>query len=144
MTLQGRGRGGVTGGRRGGSDARCGLRRSQLGVALIGHDVDVAVVGGGLGSLTLAIGLLQGSVDVQVFEQSAEIREIGAGVAIGADATRLLARLGVDAASEANVPPRLELRRWDDGPECSPRRPGITAGAPGRRRAASTMGRSKD
>jgi salicylate hydroxylase len=76
---------------------------------------DVAVVGGGIGGLTLARSLLQQSVSVQVFEQDTELREIGAGVAIGGNATRLLQRLGIDLAQVANVPPALEFRRWRDG-----------------------------
>lgn len=78
-------------------------------------DVDVAVVGGGLGGLTLAAALLQRSVQVDVFEQSAALREVGAGVALGGNAIRLLQRLGVDLGPVANVPPTLEFRRWADG-----------------------------
>jgi salicylate hydroxylase len=76
---------------------------------------DVAIVGGGIGGLTLAASLLQHSISVQIFEQDAELREIGAGVAIGGNATRLLARLGVDLAQVANIPPALEFRCWRDG-----------------------------
>jgi salicylate hydroxylase len=76
---------------------------------------DVAIVGGGIGGLTLAISLLQQSVSVQIFEQDTELREIGAGVAIGGNATRLLRRLGVDLAQIANMPPAFELRCWTDG-----------------------------
>jgi salicylate hydroxylase len=76
---------------------------------------DVAVIGGGIGGLTLATSLLQQSISVQVFEQDAELREIGAGVAIGGNATRLLERLGVDLARVANMPPAVEFRCWRDG-----------------------------
>jgi salicylate hydroxylase len=76
---------------------------------------DVAIVGGGIGGLTLAVSLEQQSIPVQVFEQDTELREIGAGVAIGGNATRLLQRVGVDLAQVANVPPTLEFRRWNDG-----------------------------
>jgi salicylate hydroxylase len=76
---------------------------------------DVAIVGGGVGGLTLAASLVQQSISVQVFEQDAELREIGAGVAIGGNATRLLQRLGVDLAVIANMPPALECRSWRDG-----------------------------
>ena len=48
---------------------------------------DVAIVGGGIGGLTLASSLLQKSISVQIFEQDTELREIGAGVAIGGNAT---------------------------------------------------------
>lgn len=81
--------------------------------------VEVAVIGAGLGGMSLAIGLRRGGVgggvDVQVFEQADELREIGAGVAIGANATRLLRRLGVDLGPVAHVLTALEFHRWDNG-----------------------------
>ena len=49
-------------------------------------ECDVAIVGGGIGGLTLAISLMRQSISVQIFEQDAELREIGAGVAIGGNA----------------------------------------------------------
>ena len=76
---------------------------------------DVAVVGGGLGGLTLAASLSQKSVSVQIFEQDTELREIGAGIAICGNATRLLQDLGIDLAQVANMPPALEFRCWKDG-----------------------------
>ncbi len=76
---------------------------------------DVAIIGGGIGGLTLAMSLAQQSVTVQVFEQDTELREIGAGVAIGGNATRLLQRLGVDLVQVANMPPAVEFRSWSDG-----------------------------
>ena len=75
---------------------------------------DVAIIGGGIGGLTLAASLLQQSISVQIFEQDTELREIGAGVAIGGNATRLLQRLGIDLARVANMPPALECRCWRD------------------------------
>src|SRR6516165_1587013 len=79
------------------------------------HACDVAVVGGGIGGLTLAGSLLQKSISVQIFEQDGELREIGAGIAIGGNATRLLQGLGIDLAHVANMPPALEFRCWKDG-----------------------------
>ena len=76
---------------------------------------EVAIVGAGIGGLTLAASLLQQSVSVEIFEQDTELREIGAGVAIAGNATRLLERLGIDLAHAANIPPTLEFRRWKDG-----------------------------
>jgi salicylate hydroxylase len=76
---------------------------------------DLAIVGGGIGGLTLATSLLQKSVSVQIFEQDTELREIGAGVAIAGNATRLLEGLDVHLAEVANVPPAIEFRRWSDG-----------------------------
>jgi salicylate hydroxylase len=76
---------------------------------------DVAIIGGGIGGLTLAASLMQHSVSVKVFEQDAELREIGAGIAIGGNATRLLHGLGIDLTQAANMPPAIEFRRWRDG-----------------------------
>ena len=76
---------------------------------------DVAIVGGGIGGLTLATSLLRQSISVQIFEQDTELREIGAGVAIGGNATRLLQGLNVDLSQVANMPPAVEFRCWRDG-----------------------------
>ena len=76
---------------------------------------DVAIVGGGIGGLVLARSLLLQSMSATVFEQDTELREIGAGIALGGNATRLLERLGVKLDAVANVPPTLELRSWRDG-----------------------------
>jgi len=40
---------------------------------------DVAIVGGGIGGLTLAASLLRQSISSEIFGQDAELREIGAG-----------------------------------------------------------------
>ena len=76
----------------------------------------IAIVGGGIGGLTTALALSQHSHDVTVFERSAGIREIGAGVQISPNAGRLLHSLGLGAAySEISVNPhRVVLRRWED------------------------------
>ena len=79
------------------------------------HTCDVAIVGGGIGGLTLAASLLRQSISVQILEQDTELREIGAGIAIGGNATRLLRRLDIDLTQVANMPPTLEFRRWEDG-----------------------------
>lgn len=52
---------------------------------------------------------------MEIFEQDAELQEIGAGVAIAGNATRLLQGLGIDLTQAANIPPALEFRRWRDG-----------------------------
>ena len=76
----------------------------------------IAVIGGGIGGLTAALALSQDSHDITVFERSAGIREIGAGVQISPNAGRLLHSLGLGAAySEISVhPDRVVLRRWQD------------------------------
>jgi salicylate hydroxylase len=80
-------------------------------------DLRIAVVGGGIGGLTLAIALAARDVPCTVYEQAPEHREIGAGVALSANATRHLHRLGLgDALDAVSVEPSaLVFRRWDDG-----------------------------
>ena len=51
---------------------------------------DVLIAGGGLGGLTAALALLTRGHRVRVFEQANELREVGAGVQLGANGTRLL------------------------------------------------------
>jgi salicylate hydroxylase len=58
----------------------------------------VAVVGAGIGGLTAALALIDRGFDVTVFEQSNELREVGAGVQLGPNAMRVYAALGLDGA----------------------------------------------
>jgi len=76
----------------------------------------IAIIGGGIGGLTAALALSQNPHDITVFERSAGIREIGAGVQISPNAGRLLHSLGLGVAySEISVNPhRVVLRRWED------------------------------
>ncbi|WP_036726313.1 FAD-dependent monooxygenase [Patulibacter minatonensis] len=56
----------------------------------------VAIAGGGIGGLTLAIALREQGVEVDVFEQADELREVGAAVALSANGVRELHRLGME------------------------------------------------
>ena len=80
-------------------------------------DVRIAIIGGGIGGLTAAISLLQAGFDVQVYEQSRLLSEVGAGINIGPNASRLLIRLGLgeECARVAYRSPFFHQRRWDDG-----------------------------
>lgn len=56
----------------------------------------IAIVGAGIGGLTLAAELRRRGLDPQIYEQAAELREVGAAVALSANATRFLRdRLGI-------------------------------------------------
>jgi 2-polyprenyl-6-methoxyphenol hydroxylase-like FAD-dependent oxidoreductase len=77
----------------------------------------VAVVGGGIGGLVLALALRERGIAFEVYEQADQLREIGAAVALSANGTRELRRLGVGDEVEAVsvVPSALVIRRWDSG-----------------------------
>lgn len=55
----------------------------------------ILIAGGGIGGLTAALALLRAGVDVEVHEQAAALREVGAGVQISANGARVLDRLGI-------------------------------------------------
>lgn len=76
----------------------------------------VAVIGGGIAGLTLALALRREGVDCTVFERSPEPTEAGAGLQLAPNATRLLHRLGVAEAlrAVAVLPRALRIRGWDD------------------------------
>src|ERR1700739_1022121 len=78
---------------------------------------DILIAGAGLGGLTAALALIQRGYDVRVFEQAAELREVGAGVQLGANGTRVLIALGLEAAMRRVVcePTGKEIRLWTAG-----------------------------
>ena len=76
-----------------------------------------AVVGGGIGGLAAAIALLRAGWDVRVYEQAGLRSEVGAGIQLAPNCTRILRGFGVLPAVErvAVRPTTFEFRRWDDG-----------------------------
>ena len=77
----------------------------------------IVVVGGGIGGLAATLHLLKAGLDVHVYEQSPRIGEIGAGIQISPNASRLLIRLGLKPAMDrvGVRPAAVHQRRWDDG-----------------------------
>jgi salicylate hydroxylase len=77
----------------------------------------IAIIGGGIGGLTLAVALRQRGIAADVYEQARELTEIGAAVALSANSTRELRRLGVlDALTAVSTEPsELIYRNWRDG-----------------------------
>lgn len=75
----------------------------------------IAVVGGGIGGLALALGLHQRGVGCEVYEQAPEIRELGVGITLLPHAMKELAALGVQPQLEALGIENLEsvyFNRW--------------------------------
>ncbi len=79
--------------------------------------LSIAVIGGGIGGLAAAVSLLQAGFDVEVYEQAGALSEVGAGIQISPNGTRVLHRLGLaDALAQRGVRPvAVHQRRWDDG-----------------------------
>lgn len=75
------------------------------------------IVGAGIGGLTAALAMLRRGLDVRILEQATELREVGAGLQISPNGTRVLAALGLDEAMQAiaAVPQGKEIRLWNSG-----------------------------
>jgi salicylate hydroxylase len=74
----------------------------------------IAIVGAGIGGLVLALALRERGFHAELFEQSSELSEIGAAVALSANATRELDRLGLlSSLSEVSAEPEELI--WRDG-----------------------------
>jgi salicylate hydroxylase len=56
----------------------------------------IALIGGGIGGLVAAIALRQRGIEPVVFEQSPELKEVGAGIQITPNSTRILRALGLE------------------------------------------------
>lgn len=67
--------------------------------------------------MTTALALQRAGIEALVVEQAPELREVGAGLQLAPNATRILERLGLGArlAAVGVTPAVIELRRWDDG-----------------------------
>jgi len=74
------------------------------------------IVGGGIGGMTTALSLSRVGWSVRLYERAAAYSEIGAGIMLTPNATRVLRHLGVEAAlNECAVrPPASVYRRFDD------------------------------
>ena len=77
----------------------------------------ILIAGAGLGGLTAALALLKAGFDVDVFEQAQELGEIGAGVQIAANGSRLLQALGLteDLQHIGTGISGKDIRLWNTG-----------------------------
>ena len=88
--------------------------------------LEVAIIGGGIVGLVLANGLVHQNVKVKVYEQAQSFREIGAGMAFTANATRCMELInpavleafrssGSVATSNGDAKDLNDYLRWIDG-----------------------------
>ena len=80
------------------------------------HD-RIAVIGAGIGGLAAALALLRRGLDVEVYEQAPQLGEVGAGIQISSNGTRVLYALGLEEALRRVqvLPSRRQIRHWSTG-----------------------------
>lgn len=79
--------------------------------------LQVMIAGGGIGGLTAALALAESGCRVSVFEQAPEFAEIGAGIQLSPNCSRVLHALGLEGALRACafLPQGTEFRSWRSG-----------------------------
>jgi salicylate hydroxylase len=77
----------------------------------------VLIAGAGIGGLVAGLSLIQRGIEVEIFEQAAELRELGAGVQLSANGTRVLIALDLEQQMEAIAcePSGKEIRLYSTG-----------------------------
>ncbi|MGW1060382.1 FAD-dependent oxidoreductase [Micromonospora rubida] len=78
---------------------------------------DVVIVGGGIGGLGTAFALSRSGLKVRVLEQAKEFGEVGAGIQLAPNCTRILDDYGLleEAKARGVVPDRMVMRDAVDG-----------------------------
>ena len=79
--------------------------------------VQLAIAGGGIGGLAAALAASRAGCDVRLLERAAAFSEVGAGVQLGPNVTRVLDAWGLTHAlrSVAAFPARLQVRSAEGG-----------------------------
>ena len=77
----------------------------------------IIIIGGGIGGLTLALALLQDGHCVRVYEQACELKEVGAGISLAPNCSKVFQQLGVAEiiARQSSVPELGELKNGTTG-----------------------------
>ncbi|KAM0097284.1 hypothetical protein ACP6JE_008201 [Aspergillus fumigatus] len=79
--------------------------------------LNILLVGAGLGGLATAIALTQAGHKVTIYEQTPMLGEVGAGIQIPSNSTRILFKLGLEPYLKPYVtePESISFRRWQNG-----------------------------
>jgi len=83
----------------------------------MGSSKKILIAGAGLGGLAAALALLKHGIDVDVYEQAKELREVGAGLHISPNAFRVLDELGIgqEVQEKSCIAAGREVRMWSTG-----------------------------
>jgi salicylate hydroxylase len=79
--------------------------------------IKVIIAGAGIAGLVAALAMIARGMDVTIYEQASELKELGAGVQLSANGTRVLIGLGLGEAMEAIActPVSKQIRLWNTG-----------------------------
>ena len=79
--------------------------------------VKVLIAGAGIAGLVAALAMIARGMDVTIYEQAPELKELGAGVQLSANGTRVLIGLGLGPQMEAiaTTPVAKQIRLWNTG-----------------------------
>lgn len=77
----------------------------------------ILIAGGGIGGLTAALCLARNGHEVEILEQAPDMTEVGAGIQLSPNCTRVLHDLGLKVALDACafLPEGTEFRDWKSG-----------------------------
>lgn len=96
-------------------------RQSQIEAEEIstGEKIDVIIVGGGIGGMAAAVNLRQQGLGVRLYEKAQAFGDVGAGMQLAANCTRILDKMGLleEAVSLGVVPKRMVIQDALDGRE---------------------------
>jgi salicylate hydroxylase len=78
---------------------------------------EIAIIGAGLGGLTCALALVKAGLNVTVYEQAPQLGEVGAGITLSPNASRIMIHLGLEAGMRrlGVVPPRQFTQNLQTG-----------------------------
>ncbi|KAH7119951.1 hypothetical protein B0J11DRAFT_590980 [Dendryphion nanum] len=81
------------------------------------HSLKIIISGAGLGGLSTAIALRRRGHTVTVYERAQRLDEVGAGIQVPPNSSRLLLKWGIGKYlhGKANEPEAIRMRRWENG-----------------------------
>jgi salicylate hydroxylase len=93
------------------------MRACEIAVSTRPEPPKVLIAGAGIGGLVAALAMVQQGIDVELFEQASELRELGAGVQLSANGTRVLIALGLEQKMQdiACEPSGKQIRLFSTG-----------------------------